>query len=74
VVRRLVKRQNIGRRREYAGKRGTARLAAGQRRRVPVAAEAELFQVNRQKDGRGLSGTASRLLSPLPSRQQQPSD
>jgi hypothetical protein len=44
VVRRLVKQQNIGRRREYAGKRGTARLAAGQHRRVPVAAEAEPFQ------------------------------
>ena len=44
VVRRLVKQQNIGRRCECAGKRGTARLAAGQRRRVPVAAEAELFQ------------------------------
>jgi putative ABC transport system substrate-binding protein len=44
VVRRLVKQQDIGRRREYAGKRGAACLTAGQHRRVPVAAEAELFQ------------------------------
>jgi len=44
VVRRLVKQQNIGRRREHAGKRGAACLTAGQHRRVPVGAEAELFQ------------------------------
>ena len=44
VVRRLVKQQDIGRRREYAGKRGAACLTAGQHCRVPVAAEAELFQ------------------------------
>ena len=44
MIGRLVEQQDVGRRRQHAGERGAARLAARQRRRVFVAAQAELLQ------------------------------
>ena len=44
MVGRLVEQQDVGRGRQCAGERGAARLAAGQRRRIFLAAEAELLE------------------------------
>ena len=53
MVGRLVEQQDVGRRRQHAGKRGAPRLAAGKVRRVFLAGQAELLQqIARARAGR----------------------
>ena len=51
MVGRLVEEQDVGLRREHAGKRRAPRLAAGEARRLLLAGEAELLEQKRARCG-----------------------